>query len=264
MRITGEVAVVTGAGSGIGKAVAEALTKEGARVLLVDLSSKVDEIARALGQQAFLGDVTNEASMKEAFMAVRILFGQPATIGVFSAGIFMDGFSVAVDPGRKDPIVIKPKGEFMKVLEVDLYGPWLCSAAMAGELLLTKFAGEGKIILLGSISSEGNGAQANYSAAKAGLVGMMKTLRIEFAKAKLNLDLGIIHPGFTRTPMIAAMRPDALQKVLQRVMSGKVHEPESAAEAVLKMLRDNSVAERFLDRFKHAIGHTIAYPGKVA
>ena len=107
------------------------------------------------------------------------------------------------------------------------------------------------LLFIGSISSQGNIGQLNYAASKAALVAAAKTLNLEWRKH--GIDAVVVHPGFTSTPMVAAMPAAIQEKVKGWVVSGMIHSPESVATAVVRAIEMEYLKpEIFLDHFKHA------------
>ena len=175
LTLTGRVAVVTGGSRGIGRAIAVALARRGAAVAICyrereAAAQETAALVRAQGVEALAEqcDVSDEASVAEFFGRVRAELG-PIDILVNNAGIVRDSLFVFMERERWD-----------EVLDTNLGGAFLCIRAVAREMLLRRW---GRIINIVSASGEVGGiGQAGYSASKAGLIGLTRTLAREFAR----------------------------------------------------------------------------------
>jgi NAD(P)-dependent dehydrogenase (short-subunit alcohol dehydrogenase family) len=203
MKISGAAAIVTGGGSGLGRATAEALAAKGARVAVFDLNpAAAEEAAKALGGLPLVGDVANEASASAAIAKAEAAHG-PARVLVNCAGI---GTATRVI-GRDGP---HPLADFERVIRVNLIGSFnmirLAAAAMGK---LEPIEGErGVIISTASVAAyEGQIGQAAYSASKGGVVAM--TLPIARELARMGVRVNAIAPGIFMTPMLAGLRQEA-------------------------------------------------------
>ncbi len=203
MKISGAAAIVTGGGSGLGRATAEALASKGARVAVFDLNpAAAEEAAKALGGLPLVGDVANEASASAAIAKAEAAHG-PARILVNCAGI---GTATRVI-GRDGP---HPLADFERVIRVNLVGSFnmirLAATAMGN---LEPIEGErGVIISTASVAAyEGQIGQAAYSASKGGVVAM--TLPIARELARVGVRVNAIAPGIFMTPMLAGLRQEA-------------------------------------------------------
>src|ERR1700733_14588376 len=207
MKLTGVAAIVTGGGSGLGRATAEALAARGAKVAIFDLNPAAgEEAARALGGLAIAGDVADEASAGAAIAKAAAAHG-PARVLVNCAGV---GVAKRV-VGRDGP---HPLADFDRVIRVNLIGTFnmirLASAAMSK---LEPIDGErGVVISTSSIAAyDGQIGQAAYSASKGGVVAMMLPLARELAQ--FGVRVNAIAPGIFMTPMLFGL-PQAAQDSL--------------------------------------------------
>lgn len=190
---TQKTAIVTGAGRGIGAAVAKRLADDGLAVAVLDITEEAAaDTAKAIndagGKALAVGaDVSDEASVTAAVDKVAAELGAP-TVLVNNAGILRDNllFKMSVD-------------DWDQVMAVHLRGAFLMSRAVQKHMV---DAGWGRIVNLSSTSALGNRGQANYSAAKAGMQGLTKTLAIELGK--FGVTANAIAPGFIETDMTAA------------------------------------------------------------
>jgi NAD(P)-dependent dehydrogenase (short-subunit alcohol dehydrogenase family) len=199
MKLTGVAAIVTGGGSGLGRATAEALAAKGARVAIFDLNSKAaEEAAKAVKGLAVIGDVADEASAGAALAKAAAAHGA-ARVLVNCAGI---GVAKRV-VGRDGP---HPLADFEKVIRINLVGTFnMIRLAAAGMAALEPVDGErGVIISTASVAAyDGQIGQAAYSASKGGVVAM--TLPIARELAQFGIRVNAIAPGVFMTPMMAGL-----------------------------------------------------------
>jgi NAD(P)-dependent dehydrogenase (short-subunit alcohol dehydrogenase family) len=207
MKLTGVAAIVTGGGSGLGRATAEALAAKGAQVAIFDLNpAAAEEAAKAIGGLAVAGDVADEASAGAAIAKAAAAHG-PARVLVNCAGI---GVAKRV-AGRDGP---HPLADFDRVVRVNLIGTFnMIRLASAGMSKLEPVDGErGVIVSTASIAAyDGQIGQAAYSASKGGVVAM--TLPIARELAQFGVRVNTIAPGIFMTPMLYGL-PQAAQDSL--------------------------------------------------
>jgi NAD(P)-dependent dehydrogenase (short-subunit alcohol dehydrogenase family) len=207
MKLTGVGAIVTGGGSGLGRATAEALAAKGAQVAVFDLNpAAAEEAAAAFGGLAIAGDVADEASAGAAVAKAAAAHG-PARILVNCAGV---GVAKRV-AGREGP---HPLADFEKVIRVNLIGTFNMIRLAAAEMSkLEPIDGErGVVISTASVAAyDGQIGQAAYSASKGGVVAM--TLPIARELAQFGIRVNAIAPGVFMTPMMAGL-PQAAQDSL--------------------------------------------------
>lgn len=257
-NIMNKVAVVTGAASGIGEAVSRELANRGAKaVLLVDRSEAVQELAISMNKisgrqvaEAMVGDTTDEAFRKRVFNEATEKYGL-VTIVVPAAGITRDALSVTIDK-ETGKASIYPVDTFRQVTEVNLLAPIYWGIEMVARIAEDRRARglkrwdpeeliQGVVVFLGSVSSQGNKGQISYAVAKAGLEGAAATLTKEAIFH--GIRCGIIHPGFTDTPMARALGDDFLQKnVLPYTQLRRLIRPEEIAEAICFMISNSAVS----------------------
>ena len=229
--LKGRVAVVTGGSRGIGRAIALRLAESGADVALIYAGNQAaaDETAqqvRELGVRAMAVqcDVSDAQQAAAAIKQVRAELG-PIDILVNNAGITRDGISLRMKPD-----------DFRRVIDVNLTGAFLMAQAAMSDFVRRR---SGRIINISSASGlMGNAGQANYSAAKAGMIGLTKTLARELAGHGVTVNA--VAPGFVRTEMTAAMNEAALSEGLKSVPMGRMAEPEEIAEAVAFLASDRA------------------------
>ncbi len=228
--LKGKVALVTGAGQGIGASVAVELAKAGADVVVLDLKIDADHnVCKAVREQgveclAVSADVSDEKSVENAFAAVKEKFGR-LDILVNNAGITKDALSHKMS-----------LEQFNKVLDVNLTGTFICAQkamAMMAE------QGGGAIVNFSSLSGfMGNVGQANYAASKAGVIGLTKTLALEGARK--NIRVNAIAPGVIETPMTDAIPPEIKKNIISRIPLQRMGKPVDVANAVLFLASDLS------------------------
>ncbi|MCA1729044.1 MAG: SDR family NAD(P)-dependent oxidoreductase, partial [Actinobacteria bacterium] len=189
-RLDGRVAVVTGAGRGIGAAEAIKMAQEGANVAVLDLSAEAGqdtvEAVQETGQKAIAVacDVSSSKQVGAAFEEVANHFGR-IDILVNNAGLLRDNLLFKMTEDDWD-----------KVLDVHLKGSFLCSQAVQQYMVEQEY---GRIVMTSSIVALGNKGQVNYSAAKAGLQAMARTLALELGR--FNVTVNAVAPGWIETEM---------------------------------------------------------------
>ena len=226
----GQVALVTGASQGLGRAIAEALAAAGATVALVARSAdKLAQVAdgiRAAGgkAEAFPSDVSKAEDAQRVVDAVVETCGR-LDILVNNAGVTRD----TLLPRMSDE-------EWDTVLDTNLRGPFLFMRAASRPMMQQRY---GRIVNVASVSGLiGNPGQANYSASKAGLVGLTKTVAKELAGRKITVNA--VAPGFIASDMTAALGPALLDEVKKRVPAKRLGESWEIAEAVLFLAAPSS------------------------
>jgi 3-oxoacyl-[acyl-carrier protein] reductase len=209
-----EVAVVTGAARGIGRAIAERLAADGARVVLVDLDPAVEEAAAALGGVPVIADVTDAAGRA----AVRAGVGDaPLAALVNNAGITRDGRIGTLE-----------EADVRAVLRVNLGGAYELTLALRDAL-----ADGSAIVNVSSRAYLGNFGQFNYAASKGGLVGLTRALALELAP---RVRVNAIAPGLTGSEMTRAMPERVLDKLIAASPMRRMAEPAEIADAVAALL----------------------------
>lgn len=229
--LTGKVALVTGGSRGIGRATSLALAKQGAHVVVnyvrgeEEARQVVREIEEAGGKAEALGfDVANMQATEEAIAAVAKRLGR-LDILVANAGIAIDGLVVRVKEEEID-----------RTLSVNVKGAIGCAR---GALKTMMRARTGRIVFLSSIVGEmGNGGQAVYSASKAALIGLAKTLAREYASR--NVTVNVVTPGFIETDMTSAMNEEARKGMLSSIPLGRTGKPEDIASAIVFLCSDEA------------------------
>lgn len=224
--LAGRVAVVTGGARGLGRAIAQRFVTEGARVVVADL-----DLAAARAAAGELGDATAvRCDVTVEDDVVRLVAAAVSTYGtldvmVNNAGVLRDATMRRM--GLDD---------FRLVIDTHLQGTWLGTRAAAAHM---RAHGGGSIINMSSISGKvGNVGQTNYSAAKAGIVGLTKAAAKEVAHAGVRVNA--IQPGLIRTPMTEGMREDIWQQRLAEIPLGRFGEPSEVAAVACFLASDLS------------------------
>lgn len=230
MRLEHKVAVITGGANGIGAVAARVLGQQGAAIAILDF----DEVSgnatvaslRDLGINAafFKVDVANEVDVKEVAQLVLEKFSK-VDILINNAGITRDSLTLKMDVAN-----------FQKVLDVNLTGVFNCTQAFLPIMLEL---GKGKIINTSSIAgTRGNVGQVNYSASKAGLIGMTKTWAKEFGRK--GIQVNAVAPGVIETEMLATVPEKILARLKDLTPSARLGTPEDVANAYLFLASSES------------------------
>ncbi|ALJ19241.1 3-oxoacyl-ACP reductase FabG [Microbacterium sp. No. 7] len=223
-------AVVTGAAQGIGYAIAEALAAEGANIVIADLNADAASAAAerlGIGDRAIgvATDVSKGEDVTALIAAAKDRFG--------SLDVFVNNAGITRDATMRK----MTEDMFDQVIAVHLRGSWLGTRA-AADVMRDQPSG-GSIINISSISGKiGNPGQTNYSAAKAGIVGLTKAAAKEVGFAKVRVNA--VQPGLIRTAMTEAMPEAALKERLAGIPLGRMGEPAEIAQAVLFLASDMS------------------------
>ena len=225
----GKIALITGGTRGIGRAVALKLAALGADVALfyagnVQAAQETLEEVRALNvrAEAYSCDVSDGEAVARAVSEARGALG-PFDILVNNAGITRDALSMRM---REE--------DFRRVVDVNLTGAFLLAKAVMPDLIKKR---AGRIINVSSVAGlMGNAGQANYAAAKAGMIGLTKTLARELAARGITVNA--VAPGFVKTEMTAAMKEEVLTEALKVVPLRRIGTAEEVAEVVVFLAGD--------------------------
>jgi 3-oxoacyl-[acyl-carrier protein] reductase len=222
-QLTDRVALVTGASQGIGESIARALAEAGAKVVLAarnqeKLAAVLAGIEAAGGQALAVGmDVADPAQVKAAFQQAIERFGR-LDILVNNAGITRDGLSMRMKIEDWDA-----------VLRTNLTGAHLCAQQAIPSMLRQRW---GRIINISSVVAQmGNPGQVNYVAAKAGMIGLTKSLALELASRHITVNA--VAPGFIETEMTQALPEKAVEQLSSRIPLGRLGTPADVAGAVV-------------------------------
>jgi 3-oxoacyl-[acyl-carrier protein] reductase len=246
MQLGKKVVVITGAARGIGRAMALAFAERGAHIAAVDRDAAALEETRAacesLGTRAraYVLDVTQEAQVIKSFDAIAADFKRFDVI-INNAGITRDALLVKAQDGA-----IHSKmslAQWQAVLDVNLTGVFLCGREGAERMI--QLGNGGIIINISSISREGNPGQTNYSAAKAGVAAMTVVWAKELAR--YGIRSAAIAPGFCATEILAAMKPEMLDRVKAAVPLRRLGEPAEIAATAVFIAENDFVTGRVIE-----------------
>ena len=232
MRFENRVALVTGAGSGIGKSIALALATEGANIVVNDIKGEladttVDDIKK-MGRQGLpvTADVSNEDEVKGMVEKSIDVFGRIDYL-VNNAGI----------SDQMVPTIEQSVQYWQRLIDIHLRGCYICSKTIGKHMVDKKF---GKIVNISSVvGMDGAPLRTAYGPAKAGIIMLTKTLAIEWAR--YNINVNAVSPGYTLTPMVENAIKAGVGDVgplIRRIPMGRLARPEDVSEAVLFLLSD--------------------------
>ena len=228
LSLEGRVALVTGAGRGIGKAVAQTLAAAGAQVAALSRTeANAQEVAHAIETAggralAFGGDVADPSTV-ETVIEQTLKHWERLDIVVNNAGI------------TRDTLLLRMKDEdWDAVLQTNLKGAFLCSRAALKPMMRQRW---GRIVNISSVVGlTGNAGQANYAASKAALIAFTKSVALEMGSRGITCNA--VAPGLIETVMTQAMPPQAREYALQRIPVGRFGTPEDIAYGVLYLCSD--------------------------
>ena len=230
MELQNKVALVTGGAQGIGKTISEELVQNGAHVVLGDVNLEgAQATAEAINNNggsasAVKIDVSNPAEVKQVFDSI-LKDKKPIDIMINNAGITRDGLMIRMKEVDWD-----------RVLNINLKGTFLCSQQAAKQMMKQK---SGAIVNIASIVGVmGNFGQANYSASKAGVIGLTKTLAREVASRGIRVNA--VAPGFIDTEMTRVLDESVRQKLIEQIPLAKLGLPEDVARCVAFLVSDRS------------------------
>lgn len=239
-KLTGKNALVTGATGGIGSAIAKALAKQGAKLVLSSTKEdKLAELAKEIG-----GDVkyttcnlSDAASVEALFDKAEELAGGQIDILVCNAGI------------TKDNLILRMKDEdFNHVLDVNLKSTFILNRNAIKKMMRRKY---GRIINIASVVGvTGNPGQCNYVASKAGMIGMTKSLAQEVASR--NITINCVAPGFIASPMTDVLNDQQREAILTKIPAGKMGDASDIAKGVAFLASEDA---------SYITGHTLHING---
>ena len=256
--LEGNVAVITGAGGGIGTALAEDMAERGIKGLaMVDFNERINRVADELNQkvgrvvaQGYQGDTQDAAFREHVFKDITHRFALP-TICVPAAAITRDGLAVKVDK-KTGEVLTYPVEKFRETIEINMIAPVYWAIELVAGIARDRQARglkiwepneglQGAIVFIGSIASSGNKGQISYSSTKAGLEGAASTLMAE--AMYYGVRCSVIHPGFTDTPMVQALGADYINsKILPQTQLKRLIKPREIADAICFMITNAAVS----------------------
>jgi 3-oxoacyl-[acyl-carrier protein] reductase len=246
MDLKDKVVVVTGAGRGLGRGMALGFAQKGANVAVVDLNE--EDIAQTVALCEEIGvkskgykvNVAKDEEVEQLFSNVVADFGTLNGV-VNNAGITRDGLLVKAKDGE---ITKMSTQQWQMVIDVNLTGVFLCAREAAAKMIELGVE-EGVIVSISSLARHGSFGQTNYSAAKAGVVAMTEVWAKELAR--YNIRTGAIAPGTINTDMIAAMKPEARDRLVGAVPLKRLGEASNIAQAATFIFENDYFTGRVVE-----------------
>lgn len=220
-RFADQTVLVTGACGGLGQSMAHRFQAEGAHVVLWDIEAGVEQFASALRSNegpratAMVIDITDTKQVERGIATI-LADRDRIDVLVNNAGLIMDG---RIENMSDD--------SWSKVIDVNLSAVFKVSRAVLPAMKVARY---GRIVSMASISRRGNFGQANYSAAKAGVVAVARAIALE--SAEFGITSNVVSPGAIMTPMLASMKADVRDSMCASIPVGRIGEPEDIAAAV--------------------------------
>ena len=243
MKLKDQVAVITGAAQGIGRAIAEAFAKEGAKIVVSDINAELAKrTAQEINQKYNVETISvdgNTAVLADCEKLMQQTLDKFSKINILvnNAGITRDNL-----------ILRMSESEWDSVISVNLKGVFNCIKAVSKSMVKQR---SGRIINIASVVGlMGNAGQANYSASKGGVIALTKSSAREFASR--NILVNAIAPGFIRTAMTDALSEEAKKKLSEQIPLVRLGEPDDVAKVAVFLASDDS---------SYITGHTISVNG---
>ena len=234
-RLEGKIAVVTGGAKGLGQAMAQLFSQEGAKVIAVDMMPLTYEDANVEG---YILNVTDSEACVKFYEYAMEKYGR-IDILVNNAGITRDAMTRKMTDDM-----------WNLVIDVNLKGVFNLTRLVGPQM---EEKGYGNIVNISSVVGEyGNIGQANYAATKAGVIGLTKTWAQEFARKGANVRVNCIAPGYTMTDILKTVPQELLDKFAKMTMLGRLGQPEEIAKACLFLVSDDS---------SYVTGHVLSVNG---
>lgn len=220
MRFKDKVAIVTGGARGIGRAIAERLASEGAKVAIWDVI-EAEPVANGIFQKV---DITDSEAVNDAVRGVVDSWGK-IDILVNNAGI------------TRDKLLLRmTEGDWDAVINVNLKGTYIVTRAVLPVMIKNRY---GRIVNISSvIGIMGNVGQSNYAASKAGMIGFTKSVAKEVAKR--NITVNAVAPGYVETPMTEALSEEIKKAYLEKIPMGRPAQPDEVAALVAFLASDEA------------------------
>ncbi|KAH9488639.1 hypothetical protein Btru_061268 [Bulinus truncatus] len=231
-QLIGRLALVTGGGSGIGKAVCSVLARDGARVAVVDIKKSTAQetvlsLPNSSEHEAFETNVSSLTEVTTLLEKIEERFKTVPCIAVHAAGITKDNFILKLD-----------EKSFDDVINVNLKGTFLINQAV-GRAMQTAKIENGSIVNISSIvGKNGNIGQTNYAASKAGVIGLTKSAAKELAR--YNIRVNTILPGFIETPMTEKVPEHIMQMITAMIPLKRTGKPQEIAEVCAFLVSQKS------------------------
>lgn len=246
MELSGKTVLITGAGRGLGAAMAVGLAEKGANIALVDVDAdKLEETQSrcapsGIEARSYAANVASEDEVAGVYERTVRDFGS-LDVSIANAGILRDALLVKARDGE---VVDKLSlGDWQAVIDVNLTGVFLCGREAAAQMI--RLGNRGCIINISSISRHGNFGQSNYSAAKAGVAALTVVWAKELARHGIRANA--IAPGFIKTEILEAMKPEILDKMTASIPVGRIGRPEEIAHAAAYIIENDYVNGRVIE-----------------
>ena len=247
MKIKNNTFVITGAAQGLGEAIALSLSRQGAKLALLDVNAeRLDQVqarcveAGASECFAFTCDVASETSVARSFASIEEHLGAISGL-VNNAGILRDGLLIKVKDGEiVDRLSLE---QWQQVIDINLTGVFLCGREAASSMIRNQQ--QGVIINISSISRAGNIGQSNYAAAKSGVAALTNTWARELARYQIRC--AAIAPGVFETEMVASMKPEAHERITSAVPLRRTGAVEELAHAIRFIFENDYYSGRILE-----------------
>jgi len=232
MRLEGKTALVTGGARGIGKTICKRFLDEGASISIFDINSEegistAEAFNKEYGEEKasfYKVDITDEKDVEDTVNSI-ISRKEKIDILVNNAGITMDNLALRMSIG-----------DWRKVIDINLTGAFICSKSVIKHMVKAR---SGNIVNISSIVGvHGNAGQANYSASKAGLIGLTRTLARELASR--NIRVNAVAPGYIETEMTGKLPGKIKEKLLGQIPAGKLGSVGDVADSVLFLASSQS------------------------
>lgn len=262
MQIKDSVIVVTGAASGIGEATAIALAASGAKLVLGDMNEeKLHAVQKAITENggtaaAKVLNVTDESSV-QSFMDFAIEQYGKINVVLASAGITRDSFFISTDKETGKVKKFMTSEQWKQVIDVNMTGVFLTLREAAIRMVDNKW--EGVLIPISSINKAGELGQLNYASSKASLALWPKIMAGEFhAKRIKNIRIAAIAPGYVETPILAAIKPEILQAIVNEIPIGRLVSTNEIVSTVKFIIENEAVHGTTLEISGGIIGKGLA------
>ncbi|EZQ11377.1 MULTISPECIES: 3-oxoacyl-ACP reductase FabG [Acidianus] len=222
-RLDGKYAVITGSASGIGRGIAEKLASLGSNVILGDVRDEVSKVAKEISERFNVKALGLQLNVADFSSCQSFYLQATKSLGIEGIDILVNNAGI-----NRDSLFVKMTYEqWDEVIKVDLYSMFNMTKQVVEGMIKRNY---GRIINVSSMSWLGNIGQANYAAAKSGVIGFTKTLAKELAR--YNVTVNAIAPGFIDTPMTRAVPEKVRQKFIERIAMGRIGTPEDVSNLV--------------------------------
>ncbi len=228
LSLENRIAIVTGGGRGIGRAIAHELARRGAAVVINDKS----------GEGIVCGEINDAGGKASCFQADVSKFTEAQNLIKFTVETFGDLHILVNNAGitRDNLIMMMPEEDWDSVLAVNLKSVFNCSKAAVRHMMRKRY---GRIVNMASVAGQmGNAGQTNYASSKAGMIGFTKSLAREVASR--NITVNAIAPGFVDTDILKAMSPETLEAAVKMVPLARKGKPEEIAYAAAFLASDQA------------------------